>query len=95
MSSCPSSSQKQTGQISNMPRSGRVRHLQHGHEKAICYTKSMPGSKKSAKRPRPSYEDGELRDKTIEKMQDAEYKKGDLLTLIKRAVQATHKPAKT
>ena len=50
--------------------------------------------KKSAKRPRPSYEDGQLRDSSIEAKQDAEYKKGDLLTLIKRAVQVAHKPAK-
>ncbi len=51
-------------------------------------------SKKSEKRPRPSYEDGKLRDPAIEKMQDAEYKKGDLLALIKKAVQVAHKPAK-
>jgi len=55
------------------------------------------GTKKSDKRPRPSYEDGELRDKDIEQKQDAEYKKGDLLALIKKAVQAVqvaHRPAK-
>jgi hypothetical protein len=50
--------------------------------------------KKSEKRPPPSYEDGKLRDSTIEQKQDAEYKKGDLLALIKRAVQVAHKPAK-
>jgi len=49
---------------------------------------------KSEKRPRPSYEDGELRDKSIEQKQDAEYKKGDLLALIKKATLVAHKPAK-
>ena len=52
------------------------------------------GSKKSDKRPRPSYEEGRLRDPGIAKKQDAEYKKGDLLAFIKKAVQVAHKPAK-
>jgi hypothetical protein len=44
-------------------------------------------NKKSGnKRPKPSYEEGELRDKSVKAMQDADYKKGDLLTLIKKAV---------
>lgn len=51
--------------------------------------------KKSEKRPRPSYEDGELRDKSIEAKQDAEYKRGDLMALIKKAIPVAHKAAKT
>lgn len=51
--------------------------------------------KTSDKRPRPSYEQGRLRDASIEKKQDADYKKGDLLALIKRAVQITPKSAKS
>jgi hypothetical protein len=54
----------------------------------------MSGSKKSEKRPRPSYEEGKLRDPSIEEKMNAEYKKGDLLALIKKAVQVAHKPAK-
>lgn len=50
--------------------------------------------KKSEKRPGPSYEDGKLRDPAIEKMQQAEYKKSDLLNLIKKAVQVAPKPDK-
>ena len=40
---------------------------------------------------RPSYEEGKLRDPSIEARQDSEYKKGDLLALIKKAVQVAHK----
>ena len=52
------------------------------------------GAEKRSKPPRPSYEEGTLRDPSIEKMQAAAYKKGDLLALIKKAVQVAHKPAK-
>lgn len=45
----------------------------------------MGGSK--SKRPRPSYEDGELRDKELAKKIDPKYQAGDLLRLIKRAVK--------
>jgi len=46
----------------------------------------MPGSKK--KNPlHPSYEEGELRDKSIEKDQRADFKPKDLLRLIKRAIR--------
>ncbi len=46
----------------------------------------MPGSKK--KNPlHPSYEDGELRDKTIEKKQRASFQPKDLSRLIKKAVE--------
>jgi len=50
--------------------------------------------KKQSKRPRPSYEDGRLRDPSIAAKQDAEHKKGDLLALIKKAVQVAPKSAK-
>ena len=46
----------------------------------------MGGNKN--KRPRPSYEDGKLRDPSIKKMQDREYQRGDLARLVKRAVKA-------
>jgi len=46
----------------------------------------MPGSKK--KNPlRPSYEDGELRDKGIEKKQKANFQPKDLLRLIGKIVK--------
>ena len=45
----------------------------------------MPGSKK--KNPlRPSYEEGELRDKSIEKKQKAGFQPKDLLRLIRKAI---------
>jgi hypothetical protein len=48
-------------------------------------------SKNQSKRPRPSYEEGELRDETIAAKQNG-YKKGDLKALIKKAVKAADKP---
>jgi hypothetical protein len=42
-------------------------------------------NRKQSKRPRPSYEEGKLRGPEIEKKQDSEYKKGDLLALIRKA----------
>ena len=46
----------------------------------------MPGSKK--KNPlRPSYEDGKVRDESIEKDQRADFKPKDLLRLIKKAIR--------
>lgn len=42
---------------------------------------------KSNKRPRPSYEEGKLRDPSIEKMQDAKYRRGKLARLIKKAIR--------
>jgi len=59
----------------------------------MAYTGIVLG-KKSSKRPRPSYEEGRLRDPSIEEKQSTEYKKGDLLALIKKAAQVAHKPAK-
>ncbi len=47
----------------------------------------MGGNK--SKRPRPSYEDGELRDKTIKGKQDPKYQAGTLMRLIKRASKKT------
>jgi hypothetical protein len=48
----------------------------------------MPGSKK--KNPlRPSYEDGELRDKSIEKKQKADFQPKHLVRLIKKAIKKT------
>jgi hypothetical protein len=52
---------------------------------SACYTKAMGG--KPSKRPRPSYERGELRDKSIEEKQDPQYQAGDLHRLIKKAVE--------
>ena len=43
--------------------------------------------KKSEKRPRPSYEDGKLRDPSIEAKQDKGFKRAGLLALIRRAVR--------
>jgi hypothetical protein len=45
----------------------------------------MGGSK--SKRPLPSYEEGELRNPSIKKMQDKAYQRGDLARLIKRAAK--------
>jgi len=46
----------------------------------------MPGSKKKNPLP-PSYEEGELRDKTIEKKQRAGFQPKDLMRLIEKAVR--------
>ncbi len=45
----------------------------------------MGGNK--SKRPKPSYEEGELRDPSIKKMQDKAYRRGDLKRLVKKAVR--------
>ena len=52
----------------------------------------MGGTPRSPKKPRPSYEDGELRDPGIAAEMDPEYKKGDLTALLRKAVQAAKKP---
>ena len=44
----------------------------------------MGGNK--SKQPKPSYEEGELRDPSIKKMQDKAYQRRDLTRLVKRAV---------
>lgn len=41
---------------------------------------------------RPSYEEGELRDKSIEKLADPNYQKSDLMTLIRKAANSRRKP---
>ncbi len=38
---------------------------------------------------RPSYEEGELRDKSIEEKMDPNYQKSDFLKLIKKAAKKT------
>jgi hypothetical protein len=43
--------------------------------------------KQRSKRPRPSYEGGELRDKSIEKKFDPTYRREDLMGLIKKAAK--------
>ena len=53
----------------------------------------MGGNKKSNKRPRPSYEEGKLRDPAIEHMQDERFQPADLQKLIKRAVTKTEAKA--
>ncbi len=45
----------------------------------------MGGNK--SKQPKPSYEEGELRDPSIKKLQDKAYKREDLARLIKKAVK--------
>lgn len=51
----------------------------------------MGGSRKNVNKPRPSYEEGRLRDAEIERKQDPNYRESDLASLIKKAVR---KPAK-
>lgn len=51
----------------------------------MVHLEPMGGNK--SKRPKPSYEDGKLRDPSIEKMQDKKYQRGDLTRLIKKAVK--------
>jgi hypothetical protein len=41
--------------------------------------------KQRSKRPRPSYEEGELRDKRIEEKFDPNFQRKDLLNLIRKA----------
>ena len=47
----------------------------------------MGGSPRGKDKPRPSYEDGKLRDKTIAAQQDAAYRAADLERLIKKAAK--------
>lgn len=53
---------------------------------------AMGGSKKTGKRPLPSYEEGKLRDPSIEEKQDPNYKPDDLLGMIRKAAKG--KPPK-
>ena len=43
--------------------------------------------KQRSKRPRPSYDEGELRDKSIEKLRDPNFQEDDFLKLIKKAAK--------
>jgi hypothetical protein len=43
------------------------------------------------RRTRPSYEQGELRDKEIEKLQDPNYQRGDLFKFVKKAATQRRK----
>ena len=54
----------------------------------------MGGSPRSNAKPRPSYEDGHLRDETIAAKMDHDRAESDLLALIKRATQVAKKPTK-
>jgi hypothetical protein len=54
------------------------------------YNKEMGGSKKNNSL-RPSYEDGEVRDKSIEKKQQANFQPKDLMRLIGKAVKKAPK----
>jgi len=47
---------------------------------------------KPSKRPRPSHEEGKLRDKRIEKMMDPEYRAEHLHALIKKAATTAKQP---
>lgn len=52
----------------------------------VWYNEGMGGSKR--KNPlRPSYEEGELRDKGIEKMQDPSFQPDDLKRLVAKTVK--------
>ena len=53
----------------------------------------MGGSPRSKDKPRPSYEDGELRDPSIAAMADPNFRESDLLALIKKATQVAEKPS--
>jgi hypothetical protein len=52
----------------------------------------MGGTPRSPKKPRPSYEDGALRDPEIAAEMDPNYGGGDLTALIERAVKVAKKP---
>lgn len=45
--------------------------------------------KQRSKRPRPSYEEGELRDKSIEKLADPNFQERDFLKLVKKAATSS------
>lgn len=56
----------------------------------MCYADDMEQKKQTknrSKRPRPSYEEGELRDKSIEEKMDPGFKREDLLRIIKDAAK--------
>lgn len=47
----------------------------------------MGGTPRSPQKPRPSYEDGELRDPAIAAEMDPDYKESDLARLLRRTVR--------
>ena len=70
--------------IGNYPLIARVTRFTSTLE--TVYDKNMSGSKK--KNPlRPSYEEGALRDKSIEKKQRASFQPKDLLRIIRKATE--------
>ena len=54
----------------------------------------MGGTPRGKDKPRPSYEDGELRDPSIRDLQEAGFKEDDLAAVIKKAAQVAGKPSK-
>jgi hypothetical protein len=57
-------------------------------QRSVCYPCSMSRKKQPKprpKRPYPSYEEGELRDKSIEEKMDPQYRRESLQRLIKKA----------
>ena len=56
----------------------------------MCYSWGMDykkQTKKPSRRPRPSYEEGELRDKSIEKKMDPTFRREELLRTIWKAAK--------
>ena len=56
----------------------------------MCYSCGMDRKKQSvrrSKRPRPSYEEGELRDKSIEEKMDPNYGRENLRSVIRKAAK--------
>lgn len=51
----------------------------------------MGGTPRSPKKPRPSYETGDLRDAEIAEAMESDYKKSDLAALITKAAQVAKK----
>ena len=56
-----------------------------GYNAAMTARKKQP--KPRPKQPYPSYEEGDLRDKSIEEKMDPEYERKDLRRLIKKGVK--------
>lgn len=57
---------------------------------SVCYASGMDHReqpKNGGKRPLPSYEEGELRDKSIEEKMDPGFKRGDSLRAIRDAAK--------
>lgn len=52
----------------------------------------MSGSPRGKDKPRPSYEDGQLRDPEIAECLDPDYKESDLTALLRTAVQVAKRP---